>query len=270
MNFKDISVVILLYQTPKNVVKNLFNYSGLNLYILDQSNDYELKKKIKSIFPNIKYYGVTNDNKGFSKGINFLIKKVKTKYFLCTQPDTIISKSSIFKLKKTLLGKKNTIISVPEIKQFKNYSKKNKDIKIISVKKILGAIFLADRKKFIDLGMFDENFFFYWEDVDLCKRIEMKNLKILLNRNSIAHHEGEKSVKTSFKSFIIRKFYFKFGEYIYQSKYNNLRLVKVIREPFKFLLLILFYILTFQLKKSLENFCFICALIKFLVFFKKR
>ena len=269
MHLNDISVVILLYQTPKHIIKNLSNYKGLNLYILDQSNDYELKKKIKSIFPNIKYYGVSNENKGFSRGINFLVKKVNTKYFLCTQPDTIISKSSIFKLKKTLIGKKGAIISVPKIKQFKNYSQKNKDIKIIPVKKILGAIFLAERKKFIDIGMFDENFFFYWEDVDLCKRIEIKDLKILLNRNSTAYHEGEKSVKPNLKSFVIRKFYFKLGEYIYQSKYNNLRLVKVVREPFKLLILIILYSFTFQFKKSLENFCFICAIIKFLIFSKK-
>ena len=119
MKSSNISVVILFYRTPEKVITRLNNYKDFDLYILDQSNDLKLKEKVKKIFPKIKYYGVSNENKGFAKGINFLVKKVKTKYFLCTQPDTDISKKSILRLKKTLEVKKDSIISVPRIKQFK-------------------------------------------------------------------------------------------------------------------------------------------------------
>ena len=87
MKSSNISVVILFYRTPEKVITRLKNYKGFDLYILDQSNDLELKEKVKKIFPKIKFYGVSSENKGFAKGINFLVKKVKTKYFLCTQPD---------------------------------------------------------------------------------------------------------------------------------------------------------------------------------------
>ena len=270
MKLNDISIVILFYKTPDNVIKNLNNYKDFNLYILDQSNDTKLKKKIEKKFPNIKYYGISNENKGFAKGINFLVKKVKTKYFLCTQPDIIISKKSIYTLKKTFKGKKDGIITVPKVKQFKNYTIKEKSKKIFSVKKILGAIFLANTKKFTKIGMFDERFFFYWEDVDLCKKIESNNLKIYLNMTATADHEGEKSVKKNLKSFMIRKIYFKYGEHIFQLKYRKLRLIKFVREPIKFFLLMVWYSLTLQFKKSLENLCFIYAIIKFFFFFKKK
>ena len=270
MKSSNISVVILFYRTPEKVITKLNNYKDFDLYILDQSNDLELKKKVKKIFPKIKYYGVSSENKGFAKGINFLVKKVKTKYFLCTQPDTDISKKSILRLKKTLELKKDSIISVPRIKQFKNFENSQKNKKIFPVNKILGAIFLAEKKKFKKIGMFDEQFFFYWEDVDLCRTIEKNKFKIYLDMSANANHVGEKSVKENLKSFIIRKVYFKYGELIFQSKCNKLKKIKIIREPIKFILQSFFFSLTFQFKKTLETLCFIYAIMKFLVIFKKK
>ena len=269
MKSSNISVVILFYRTPEKVITRLNNYKDFNLYILDQSNDLELKEKVKKIFPKIKYYGVSSENKGFAKGINFLVKKVKTKYFLCTQPDTYISKKSILRLKKTLEIKKDSIISVPRIKQFKNFENSQKNKKIFPVNKILGAIFLAEKNKFKKIGMFDEQFFFYWEDVDLCRVIKKNNFKIYLNMSAHANHVGESSVKENLKSFIIRKVYFKYGELIFQSKYKKLKKIKIIRESIKFSLLAIFFGLTFQFKKTLEMLCFIYAIIKFLLIFKK-
>ena len=40
---KDITVVLLLYNTPHNLVKNLLVYKDFNILILDQSNDLILK-----------------------------------------------------------------------------------------------------------------------------------------------------------------------------------------------------------------------------------
>ena len=46
MKIKDITVVLLLYNTPSNVIKNLKIYKDFKIVILDQSNDFILKKKI--------------------------------------------------------------------------------------------------------------------------------------------------------------------------------------------------------------------------------
>ena len=52
--------------------------------------------------------------------------------------------------------------------------------------------------------------------------------------SAYANHIGEKSVKENLKSFIIRKVYFKYGELIFQLKYNKLKKINIIREPIKF------------------------------------
>jgi GT2 family glycosyltransferase len=37
---------------------------------------------------------------------------------------------------------------------------------------------------------FDENFFLYFEEIDLCKRVKKNNGKIYLDKNIIIKHEG--------------------------------------------------------------------------------
>ena len=44
---KQITVILLLYKTPNKLIKNLKVYKNFDLIILDQSNDFILKKKLK-------------------------------------------------------------------------------------------------------------------------------------------------------------------------------------------------------------------------------
>ena len=121
MKHKDITIILLLYNTPKKLLKNFKSYQSFNILILDQSNDFKTKKRLEKILPNIKYYGIRNENKGYASAQNYLIKKVKTKYFFSTQSDISLSANSIVKLKKTIIKfSKSCIISVPKISGLKN------------------------------------------------------------------------------------------------------------------------------------------------------
>ena len=49
-------------------------------------------------------------------------------------------------------------------------------------------------KVFKDIGMFNEKYFLFWEEVDLCRRIRSKNLSIIICHDSQAKHiEGSSS-----------------------------------------------------------------------------
>ena len=150
MKHKDITVLLLLYKTPKYTLDNLRNYKKFNIMILDQSNDIDLRKKIVKILPNIKYYKITSKNKGFAWGINFLSKKVKTKFFLCSQPDVKIFYNDILRLKKSFQKNKDAIISIPHIYSLNNFNlKQAKKKKIVNVERFIGAIFLSEKKNFL-------------------------------------------------------------------------------------------------------------------------
>ena len=259
----NISVILLLFHTRKNLIENLKQYKDFKVLILDQSNDLELRKKIKKFLPKIEFYLSSNVNMGFAKGINFLAKKVKTKYFLCTQPDIKINKKSIKYLLNTFNLKKNCIISVPKIDDFVNFKIKNQQ-KIYPIKNIIGAIFLAEKKKFLNINMFDENFFFYWEDVDISNRIQKSNYKIYINHNSKAVHTWS-STKFNLQTFYVKETNFKYGELFYQYKNNKLKYIKILRQPFTLFFLSLLYLISLNPKKSLSNLFRIYGIIKFII-----
>ncbi len=271
MNNKDITVILLLYNTPENLIKNLKYYFKYKILILDQSNDVQLKKKIQNKFNNLEFYKVRNRNEGFSKGINYLIKRVKTKYFLCTQPDILFKNKSIKELKKTISKNNNCVVAIPKIDGVKNYIKKKKDKnKIISADHLIGAIFIADTKKFKKLGMFDENFFFYWEDVDLSHRIKKSKYNIKINLNLKAIHQSGTSTKKNFSSIYLRSSNFKFGEYLFHYKNKKLKFIKILREPFSITFYFILNLLTLNIKKVIINFSFLIGIFKFYFFFFKK
>ena len=265
MRISDISIILLLYNTPTEKIKNLLNYKNFNIFILDQSGDHITKKKLNKILPNIRYYKVSNNNKGFAKGINFLVKKVKTRFFLCTQIDVLINKKSIIELKKAFINNNDCAISIPNLN---DYRKSKKNLKLYSkVKKFIGAIFLADKIKFNQIGKFDENFFFYWEDEDFSKRIEnLRKFRIYKCKNSSAKHFNGESTIVNNKSKFIRLSNFKFGEYFFQYKHNKLKKIKMIREPFLRFLLLLIYIIFLNKNKFYKNLYFLIGIFKFYKF----
>ena len=59
MDHNDITVIILLYRTPKKLLKNLTKYKDFKVLILDQSNDLTNSKILKNFLPRIEYYGLT-------------------------------------------------------------------------------------------------------------------------------------------------------------------------------------------------------------------
>lgn len=266
MNHKDITIIILLYKTPNKLLKNLIKYKNFKILILDQSNNLENKITLKKALPKIQYYGLTNKNMGFAKAQNFLIKKVKTKYFLSTQPDINLSLRSIMLLKKTVKKfEKDCILAVPKINNQRNIFRidKRNNNKEFRIKDMIGAVFIANKKKFIEVGMFDVNFFFYWEDVDLSNRIRNSKYNIYINLKSKASHATSTSSKNTLSTLIIRYVNFKFGEYFYFQKINKLRILKIIRQIVLYPFYSLIYFCLLQFKISLKYICYFAGILKF-------
>ena len=71
---------------------------------------------------------------------------------------------------------------------------------------------MSKTSNFKKFGMFDENFF-YWEDIDLIKRINKSKFKIVTDVTCKAIHLSGKSTKNNFKTRYIRDVNFRFGEY---------------------------------------------------------
>ncbi len=171
-------------------------------------------------------------NRGFSGGCNEGAKKAKGKYLLFLNPDVMISESSIETLLKYLethpkigivgprytnsegkieqcstdhptpftasiaLSFLNTLFpNNPISKKYwiKEWNREStKEVGVIS-----GAAMMVRGKEFFTLGMFDEKYFLYWEEFDLCKRYRQIGLSSTYVAEALADHPREVSVKQS-------------------------------------------------------------------------
>lgn len=127
-------------------------------------------------------------------------------------------------------------------KQINNYIRGNtENFEPIEVDMVAGAFMFLRRKAVWDVALFDENFFLYSEDIDLCRRIKQKGWKIyLLPTCPVIHYEGQSS-KTNKDSISVKRYD---GEFYYFRKHHKnwiipLRIVVIISLSYRFLLLML-------------------------------
>ena len=100
-SLNNVSVVIVLYKETFEIIsKTLNQIRDLEIIIIDNDSNLDLKKKICSNF-NISKYILNKKNVGFSTGYNQGVNLSKSEFILLLGPDCLISKKSI----KTLLLK---------------------------------------------------------------------------------------------------------------------------------------------------------------------
>ena len=116
---KDITVIVILFNTPFKKIINLKQYKNFNLIIFEQGTQQSSIREIKKILDFKFNYFYSKKNLGLSKGMNFLIKKTKTKYCFITEPDISIEEKSIINLKKTIELNNNFLLVGPSYKKKK-------------------------------------------------------------------------------------------------------------------------------------------------------
>lgn len=277
---KDITIVIVLYkETFKLLSKTLTSINSFKKIIIDNDKNLELKKKIESQF-SINEYILNKKNNGFSAGYNQGIKLSKTKFTLILGPDCIIEEKNILKLKKKILENDDCFIASPT-----SYDENNdltyaggllpergaKDI-ILDIKgdtcveNTLGACMLFRTKDLIENSLlFDENFFLYYSDDDLCRRIKKINKFIIQVYDAkCIHQHGIIKIKNKYAKKFIREYNFTFDRYYYFFKINkHTNLIKAYKKR------IPLFILRFLLKVLTLNFLAAVGLIaQYLAYYK--
>ena len=112
--------------------------------------------------------------------------------------------------------------------------------------------------QFKEVGFFDENFFLYLEEIDLCRRVIKSGKKIYTDSNIEIFHEGAKSVDSSisFEVELTRNWHWMWSKFYFQRKYYGyfFSLIQVIPKFFSNIFKIILYSLLFNKKKSLVYF----------------
>ncbi len=226
------NVRYFLEQTISSVYKSIVNFE-YEIIVVDNNSSDDSLKMLSQKFPDIKV--IANiENVGFSKANNHAIKLSASEFILLLNPDTIIQEDTLQKC----IGKMETDATIgglgvkmvdgagnflpeskrgfpspmaafakmsglsklfPKSKTFGQYHLTYLDKNESHEIDVLSGAFMLLRKSVLDkVGLLDEDYFMYGEDIDLSYRIRKANFKnYYFADTSIIHFKGESTKKGS-------------------------------------------------------------------------
>ena len=251
-NKVDLSIIIVGFNTKCFLEKCLGSISrqrvngDLEVIVVDNGSQDNSCEMIKNKFSKVKLIE-NKENFGFGKANNQGAKIARGDYLFFLNPDTLIKDNifpkiiEVFKndpqvgIVSPLLVLENGEIqpwaygqeeNLPQLIKRKIKKDLNKTIDWVS-----GAAFVTRADIFRKIGGFDENFFAYFEDRDLCLRIRKIGYKIVVLPEIKVIHFGGKSLISDKKR---KKLYYQSQNYFWRKHYGFLEsiLMRFFRLPY--------------------------------------
>ena len=225
---QNLSIVIVTLKSDKVIYDCIDSIQkGIPIIVVENSNNNKFKEELESRYKNVTCI-LSKANLGMGAGNNIGIKYAKTNYVMILNPDVILEKNALENIFLASQEIENFSILSPlssDIK-FPNYkiiNKKNiikKNTSIIKVDYVDGFAMLINKSKFEKNIYFDENFFMYLENDDLCLRVNKKGGSIFVITTSKINHLGANTVDLKYKSEIelSRNWHWLWSKYYYNKK----------------------------------------------------
>ena len=250
MESKELTIVIVTFKSEEKIFSCLDSIpSHVGTIVVENSDKKEFKTNIEKKYSNTKCI-LAGENKGYAVANNIGLKNVDTKYALVLNPDTILEKNAIKNFFSSAIKNKDFWLIGPMNDQdINNKFHKNE---IIEVKDLKGFAIFFNMIKF-QKKFFDENFFLYFEEIDLCKNVKDNDGKIYLDRNIIINHEGSSSVEKNniFELEKNRNWHWMWSTFYFHKKHKGLffALLVIMPKLISSIIKIIFYLLILNAKK---------------------
>ena len=258
MSIKDITIVIASFKSEKKI-KDCLNSidKQVKVWVIENSNNLSFKENLEKEFSNVECV-LAGANIGYGSANNIGLKKVKTKYALILNPDATLHPSSLENFIKTTEKIYDFAIMAPYIQEEKDKFDKKNDLKNISpveVGNVKGFAMFLNISEFREVGFFDENFFFYFEEIDLCKRLINHGKKIYLIPEIKIDHGGglshDQSINVEME--LSRNWHWMWSTFNYHKKYKGffVSFFIILPKMSSAIIKVLIYTLIFNKKKKI-------------------
>jgi GT2 family glycosyltransferase len=213
--FNEITIVICSFFSHEKLSKLISTIDKrFKILIIDNARESNIKNYYNN-FSNVNYY-IPEKDLGLSGSYNYALYNCSTKYIFITQPDVTLELNAITKLYDAIKKYNNSAILASKVVYDDNQLdtdyrllKFNKNNKIINIQKRILNYFSYDEIQgdicvdavtcttmFVNcefikkIGGWDNNFFMYCEDMDLCLRARISGYQIIKVSESKVKHLG--------------------------------------------------------------------------------
>ena len=251
----DLTIVIVSFKSRDIIhkcIKSIDN--NCPILVIENSIDNSLKLELEEKYKNVNCI-LPKDNLGYGGGNNLALSKVKTKYAFIINPDVVLKQDTIKNFLKSVNKFPDFGIIAP-ISLSENYQNFNPeiDIDIKEVENVKGFAMFFNMRNIEKSYFFDENFFLYLEEIDLCKRIRLMNKKIFIDPSIKVEHFGGTSHDLNFNEpmELSRNWHWMWSTFYFNKKHYGylFALIKIFPKFFSSLIKLTFYLIILNKYKS--------------------
>ena len=296
----DVAVIIVNWNTRDlllDCLKSVYHTAvGLEteVIVVDNGSHDGSAQAVKEGFPQAKLIQ-NSENKGFARANNQALSNATGRYVLLLNSDAKLTDGTLTKLvnfmdktPKTGIAacqyinqdgsKQNSFDNFPSLATEllnknllktlfpQKYPSKKKDYhEPMEVDSVIGACMIVRKEAITQVGMLDEDYFFFIEETDWCFRMRKGGWKIYhLPDIKVYHLQGQSKEKNPSKAWIeyYRSSYTFFKKNRSAFSYYTLRILRVVKLIINLLLVLLGFLATLGLDKGLRRrFCIYRALL---------
>ncbi|MDD5644469.1 MAG: glycosyltransferase family 2 protein [bacterium] len=270
---KDVSIIIVnwnagqcLLDCISSIYRYIYNEVKIEIIVVDNNSEDESVSKVKTEYPTIQIVE-NKKNMGFAFANNQGFKLSSGEYVLCLNPDTVAQDSSLLKMLEFMRENIEIGITAPKVldehlsvctsvirhptlysellkvlcpnrKNTRELLPKDFDYEKSSVVECVSGCCMMFRREAVNkIGFFDQDFFMYSEDIEICMRMKKNGYSVFYYPYAQIMHRGAKSaaknhgiaIHSYISSYIILRKLYGFGiSYIYKIFVVFVSIAKII------------------------------------------
>jgi N-acetylglucosaminyl-diphospho-decaprenol L-rhamnosyltransferase len=219
----DISVIIVSYNTSDLTIaclKSVFASQRVSyeVFVVDNASKDGSVEAIQQNFPAVTL--IANEkNRGFGAANNQALRVCSGRYVIFLNPDTTVEPESFFLMASYMDAHAEIGLACPKVinpdgtrqdsvsYRYPGHRYGAADIGTLpgDIACVLGACQIASANLLHEIGGFDEDFFLYGEDQDICLRIRKRGLEIGFIDDAVIMHHGGQSERDTMPAEVVRK-----------------------------------------------------------------
>ena len=219
----NITFVIVSFKSDHIIERCIKSINpNIKIIIVENSGNFHTKNYLENKFLNVEVI-IAKKNLGYGSGNNLGISKVSTQFVFILNPDAFLEKNCLHELFKaqSFLKNKFTILAPNFLNSYGYFSNKNNILnnKIEEVDYVRGFAMLINLKNITFKKIFDENFFLFLEEIDLCKRVKNNGGKIFVILKAKVKHKAKQASEYSLNIELCRNWHWMWSLFFYNLKH---------------------------------------------------
>ncbi|GAB2188639.1 hypothetical protein MAH1_02450 [Sessilibacter sp. MAH1] len=218
----QLSIVLVSYNSGGVIDRclgDLIRSQAFPIIVVDNNSSDNTPAYLRDSYPNLTVIDA-GYNIGYGGAANIGMKACQTPFVLLLNPDVIVTADEItqfFTVAYNHRSENNELdwtVFAPATgaKSFKKQG-------ILEVSNVLGAVMLFNMQKLNSIGLFDERYFMFYEEKDLCLRIIKAGEKILLDSDILFEHDKGTSSGSSNKIYYLKQWHVAWSSMYYFEKH---------------------------------------------------